>query len=111
PALMQPGDVIFHNILLLHGSPANTSQNLRRVLYYEFRAAHVEDSIGPHVPAYIPLKQKVLLRCIERRKQAGYITPEDSYSYNPPPPYDSVSLVPDEEIQIYRYPHAEYWRK
>ncbi len=111
PALMQPGDVLFHNILVLHGSPPNTSQKLRRVVYYEFRAAHVEAEKGPHVPAYIPLKQKVLLACLERRKKADYIPQDEApFVYNPPAPYNTVSLAPGEEPPTYRYPHNEYWR-
>src|SRR5579871_5983395 len=70
PALMQPGDVLFHNILVLHGSPSNAGDSLRRVVYYEFRTAHVEEAQGPHIPAYIPLKQKELLACIRLRKEA-----------------------------------------
>jgi ectoine hydroxylase-related dioxygenase (phytanoyl-CoA dioxygenase family) len=112
PAPMRAGDVIFHNILVLHGSPPNASGKLRRVVYYEFRAAHVEDRIGPHVPAYIPLKQKVLLDCIERRKRADYIPPEEvPYAYQPPAPYDAVALAPGEVLPTYRYPHHEYWRR
>lgn len=111
PALMQPGDVLFHNILVLHGSPANASEKLRRVVYYEFRPAHVEEALGPHVPAYIPVKQKELLACIARRKAADYI-PKDEvpYAYDPPAPYDTVSLLPGEELATYRYPHEDYWR-
>jgi ectoine hydroxylase-related dioxygenase (phytanoyl-CoA dioxygenase family) len=111
PAPMQAGDVIFHNILVLHGSPPNASSKLRRVVYYEFRAAHVEDRIGPHVPAYIPLKQKVLLDCIERRKRAAYI-PRDEipYAYEPPAPYHTVTLASGETLPTCRYAHSEYWR-
>src|SRR5579884_136309 len=100
PALMQPGDVLFHNNLLVHGSPANDSEKLRRVIYYEFRPAHVEEALGPHVPAYIPLKQKELLACIARRKAADYL-PQDEvpYAYEPPAPYDTVSLLTDEESE------------
>jgi phytanoyl-CoA hydroxylase len=112
PALMQPGDVLLHDILVLHGSPANASANLRRVVYYEFRTAHVEEAMGPHVPEYIPLKQKVLLACIERRKQADYIPPdEQAYQYTPPAPYDQVALAPSEEPPTYRYAHGDHWRK
>lgn len=112
PATMHPGDVLFHNILVLHGSPANTSNKLRRVVYYEFRAAHVEDSKGPHVPAYIPLKQKVLLACLDWRRKANYIDPtEEPFTYRPPTPYNSVTLAPHEDLPTYRYPHNEYWRK
>lgn len=111
PALMQPGDVLFHNILAIHGSPANTSDKLRRVVYYEFRAAHVEEQLGPHVPAYIPLKQKELLACIAKRKAADYIpSDEPPYEYDPPAPYDTTSLAPGEELPTYRYAHGDYWR-
>jgi ectoine hydroxylase-related dioxygenase (phytanoyl-CoA dioxygenase family) len=112
PALMQPGDVLFHNILVLHGSPPNSSDRLRRVVYYEFRTAHVEEAIGPHVPEYIPLKQKVLLACLERRKQTDYIpADEEPYVYAPPPPYNGVTLAPGEELPTYRYAHGDYWRR
>ena len=112
PALMQPGDVLLHDILVLHGSPANASSNLRRVVYYEFRTAHVEDAIGPHVPAYIPLKQRLLLACIERRKMADYIdSSETPFTYNPPPPYDVVSFDPSDDVPTYRYAHGDFWRK
>ena len=112
PALMEPGDVLFHDILVLHGSPSTNARALRRVVYYEFRTAHVEDAIGPHVPAYIPLKQKALLACIERRKAASYVSADEQpYDYRPPAPYDGVTLAPGETLPTYRYPHGEYWRK
>jgi dipeptidyl aminopeptidase/acylaminoacyl peptidase/ectoine hydroxylase-related dioxygenase (phytanoyl-CoA dioxygenase family) len=111
PALMQPGDTLIHNILVLHGSPSNVGGKLRRVVYYEFRTAHVEEAMGPHVPAYIPLKQKELLACIRKRKEADYIPADETpYVYNPPPPYDTVSLGPDEKLETYRYAHGDYWR-
>ena len=65
------GDVLFHSILVLHGSPAARSQ-LRRVVYYEFRPAEVEQAHGPHVPQYIPTKQKVLLACLRHRAERAF---------------------------------------
>lgn len=112
PALMEPGDVLLHDILVLHGSPSNASDKLRRVVYYEFRTAHVEDAIGPHVPAYVPLKQRMLLACIDRRKQAEWVDRgENAYVYNPPPPYDQVEFDPGQELPTYRYAHADFWRQ
>lgn len=110
PVLMQAGDVLFHNILLLHGSPYNLSSNLRRVVYYEFRAAHVEHTLGPHTPEYIPLKQQVLLSCMERRQQADYVGREEPFVYNPPEPF-TVQWTPGTVLPTYRYAHQEYWRK
>ncbi|MGH7143529.1 MAG: phytanoyl-CoA dioxygenase family protein [Planctomycetota bacterium] len=111
PVPMQPGDVIFHNILVLHGSPANVAPKLRRVVYYEFRAAHVENEFGPHVPEYIPLKQKLLLACLEKRRTCGYIPADEKpFAYNPPAPFNTVTLAPGEEPPTYRYAHGDYWR-
>jgi len=109
PIPMQPGDVIFHNILALHGSPAARS-HLRRVVYYEFRPAEIESEVGPHVPEYIPLKQKVLLKCLEHRKRAPYSDGETPFTYRPTPLFARVTLAPGEELPTYRYPHSQYWR-
>jgi ectoine hydroxylase-related dioxygenase (phytanoyl-CoA dioxygenase family) len=112
PALMEPGDVLLHNILVLHGSPANASDKLRRVVYYEFRTAHVEDAIGPHVPAYIPLKQRLLAACIARRTVADYIPDDETpFTYQPPPPYDLVDMDSPDDLPTYRFAHADYWRQ
>lgn len=110
PVLMQPGDVLFHNILLVHGSPYNLSDKMRRVVYYEFRAAHVEYELGPHVPEYIPLKQRVLLSCLEKRQQADYIGDEGPFVYDPPAPF-KVEWTPGTVLPTYRYAHQDYWRK
>lgn len=108
PALMAPGDVMFHNILVLHGSPPNVSDKLRRVVYYEFRTAHVEALLGPHVAEYIPLKQQVLLECIERRRAANYIAQDETpYAYQPPSPWAPAPVKP---LATFRYAHGDYWR-
>jgi phytanoyl-CoA hydroxylase len=110
PALLQPGDVLFHDILVLHGSPPNNSDKLRRVVYYEFRTAHVENDIGPHVSEYIPLKQQVLRNCIERRKACPYIpADEEPFEYRPPEPWNAP-VAGAGELATYRYPHSQYWR-
>lgn len=109
PAIMSPGDVMFHNILVLHGSAPNESSKLRRVVYYEFRTAHIESSLGPHVPEYIPLKQRVLVECIERRKMASYIPPDEiPYEYRPPAPWNTIAPGP---LESFRFAHGDYWWK
>ncbi|MCA9431340.1 MAG: phytanoyl-CoA dioxygenase family protein [Candidatus Omnitrophica bacterium] len=107
PILMEAGDVLFHNVLLLHGSPSNVSTKMRRVLYYEFRSANVEMELGPHVPEYIQLKQQVLLDCIERRKKADYVSGETPYAYKPPEPFAVEQPSP---LNTHRFPHEEFWR-
>jgi len=97
---MQPGDVLLHDILVVHGSPPARS-GLRRVLSYEFRSAEEELVHGPHLPEYAHLKRRVLRACLGERAGRAYSQREQPYVYNggdsEPPP-------------TYRYPHAEYWR-
>ena len=109
PILMRPGDVILHNVRVLHGSPAAQS-HLRRVVYYEFRPAPIETKFGPHTPEYIPLKQKVLLACLRHRTQAEYARDETPFSYRPDPAFAPPPLGADEELETYRYPHRQFWR-
>jgi ectoine hydroxylase-related dioxygenase (phytanoyl-CoA dioxygenase family) len=59
---MAPGDVLLHNVFVLHGSPECMS-NLRRVLYYEFRSRSGEARYGPHDDAYADLKNGVYAYC------------------------------------------------
>ena len=108
--LMEPGDVIFHNILVLHGSPASQT-HLRRVVYYEFRPAEIESAIGPHTPEYLPLKQKLLLRCLKHRAASPVSAGETPFVYRPTAPFATATLGEGEELPTYRYPHAVYWRK
>jgi phytanoyl-CoA hydroxylase len=110
PIPVKAGDVIFHNIKLLHGSPPNRSSQLRRVVYYEFRTASVEIENGPHRPEYIPLKQEQLLACLEKRKSATYCTNEKPFVYSPPAPFDTVSAVRKGGLPTYRFEHKQYFR-
>ena len=57
PIPVKPGDVILHNILVLHGSSSSSSP-LRRTVYYEYRSIPHELKYGPHQPKYIPPKQR-----------------------------------------------------
>lgn len=108
---MQPGDVLLHDILVLHGSPPASGNDLRRVVYYEFRTAQVESTIGPHSLDYIPRKQRVLQACIARRAAAPYVDPaEAAYVYDPPPPFAIEALTADNAPSTFRYAHEDHWR-
>jgi ectoine hydroxylase-related dioxygenase (phytanoyl-CoA dioxygenase family) len=110
PILMNPGDVIFHNILVLHGSPAAQSK-LRRVVYYEFRPGEIERELGPHTKEYIPIKQKVLLSCLRHRAEAPYARGEKPFAYRPSEEFAPPLLGAGESLATFRYPHEKFWRK
>jgi ectoine hydroxylase-related dioxygenase (phytanoyl-CoA dioxygenase family) len=44
---MEPGDVLLHDVMVIHGSPRVVGNALRRTIYYEFRAAEQILSEGP----------------------------------------------------------------
>ncbi|WNR46233.1 phytanoyl-CoA dioxygenase family protein [Paenibacillus roseipurpureus] len=107
PVPMQPGDVIFHNIQLLHGSPEGDGNALRRTIYYEFRPGEIEAEFGPHTLEYLALKQHMLVDCIEQRKQVAYSAGETAYDYLP---VGAFALGAKVKPATYRYAHGDYWR-
>lgn len=107
PVPMNPGDVIFHNIQLLHGSPEGDGNALRRTVYYEFRPGEIEAEFGPHTLEYLALKQHMLVDCIEKRKEAAYTAGETPYVYEP---QGAFALGPKQAPKTYRYAHGDYWR-
>jgi hypothetical protein len=44
---LNPGDVLVHDVMLVHGSEATLANKLRRTIYYEFRAAQQIIAEGP----------------------------------------------------------------
>jgi ectoine hydroxylase-related dioxygenase (phytanoyl-CoA dioxygenase family) len=100
PVCMQPGDVLLHDILLLHGSPAATSQ-LRRLIYYEFRPSETIRALGPHRPEYIPLKQLVLHECLVHRGRQPYAATEEAFAYAGKPPQRGP-------LTTLRIPHTDF---
>jgi len=103
---MEPGDVLLHNVLVLHGSRA-TSGPLRRVIYYEFRPADIELAHGPHTPEYVRAKQHVQAAAIRHRSTAPYAADDDVYGYCPDGVEDPASSV---DPPTWRYPHDRYMR-
>lgn len=108
PVPMKAGDVILHNIQLLHGSPEGEGNAMRRTVYYEFRAGEIEAQHGPHTMAYLPLKQRILQDCIIRRQQCDYIEGEKAFVYKPT---GALPVSGNEAPESYRVLHEKYWRE
>lgn len=87
PIPMQAGDVLLHDVFVLHGSP-ETQSALRRVIYYEFRSASGIEKWGPHTGEYSRLKKDVLQFCQSLRRQG-----------------EAISTAPQ-----LRIPHEDHWR-
>jgi phytanoyl-CoA hydroxylase len=107
PVPMNPGDVILHDIEVLHGSPAGDGNPLRRTVYYEFRPGEIEMEYGPHTIEYLTLKQQVLFNCIQRRSQTAYGALETPFDYKPS---GALALAEKKAPTQFRYPHEKYSR-
>ncbi|CAK4845587.1 unnamed protein product [Aphanomyces euteiches] len=105
---MNPGDVILHDIEVLHGSPAGDGNPLRRTVYYEFRPGEIEVEFGPHTLEYLTLKQQVLFECIKRRSETSYGAAETAYEYKPS---GALALAEIKAPSQFRYPHGKYFRE
>lgn len=107
PVPMEAGDVIFHDIKVLHGSPSGDGNALRRTVYYEFRPGEIEAEFGPHTREYLGLKQQVLLDCLKRRAAADYAAGETPFVYSPTGEFAIAEVA---SPPTHRYPHEEHWR-
>lgn len=105
PVPMQKGDVLFHDVLLVHGSPDGRGNALRRTVYYEFRPIALEAVMGPHNADYVRAKQLVLIDCIRRRKAAPYASDELPFQYRPE---SRFSVGPVEPPSGFRFVHGDY---
>ncbi len=108
PVPLEAGDAILHDITVLHGSPAGDGNALRRTVYFEFRPGEIEAEFGPHTLEYLPLKQQMLLECIELRKQTSYGAAEEAFQYEPEGALAIQKVVKPDN---FRYPHEEFWRE
>lgn len=107
PVIMKAGDVMLHNILVLHGSPPGDGNALRRTVYYEFRPGEIERDFGPHNAEYARLKQRVLLACIAARQASPFGRGETPFAYRPTGDFAVTDPTPP---ATFRFPHGQYWR-
>lgn len=69
----QPGDVLFHSLGVLHGSPKNTSGGLRRTFYVHFRPPEaVGKGFWDRPPEWIAQRRKVAAEMCEERAASGF---------------------------------------
>jgi len=105
---MNAGDVLLHDVKTLHGSPWAQSK-LRRVLYYEFRAADVILKNNLRTPAYVKRKQMMLKSLIAQRAAAPVGRGETPCAYAPKAgDWNQIELPAGWEPATYQYTHEDY---
>jgi ectoine hydroxylase-related dioxygenase (phytanoyl-CoA dioxygenase family) len=105
PVEVRPGDVILHNILILHGSPSCKSP-LRRTVYYEYRSIDQERRMGPHNLEYIDVKQRLLSCCLNKRNKTNFNQLQNDIPYS----YNVEGFNPEIGLETMRFPHKQYFR-
>ncbi len=63
---MQPGDVLLHDVMVVHGSERVQGKNLRRTIYYEFRDAEEILQDGPWDRTWIDQRLRLVPVALRR---------------------------------------------
>lgn len=108
PIPMNPGDVLLHDVKALHGSPWAQSV-LRRVLYYEFRAADVILSNKLRNETYVKRKQLMLKSIIAERAADPRFAHEVPCAYAPQQgDWNRLQIPLGWKPPTYQYTHEDY---
>jgi phytanoyl-CoA hydroxylase len=106
PVPVKAGDVLLHNIRLIHGSPRSNGGAMRRTLYYEFQSIAAMEKQGGPRPGH-PLRNnfveeriRLLMHAIQKRAAASFAEGETPFSYTPPAGYNVSWPQPDEAINL-----------
>ena len=94
---MEPGDVLVHDVMLLHGSEGVTGNRLRRTIYYEFRAAEQILAEGPWDAEWVANRLRLLPLGLAAYARAHPGEPEFhsrlSEAYRPEPAEDASTAL------------------
>lgn len=84
PAEVAPGDVLLHHTKVLHGSTANHSDQLRRVVYFDNRAASWNRRYGWFKDSVIDRRCRLFQHALHVRRQHPYPGDDEAFDYTPP---------------------------
>lgn len=78
---VKAGDLLMHNVQMIHGSKANNSPKTRRVLYFEFRTVSQVLNDSPWDQDWLKLRQPYISLALQERAKNPVLVEEDS-KYN-----------------------------
>jgi ectoine hydroxylase-related dioxygenase (phytanoyl-CoA dioxygenase family) len=85
PAEMEPGDVLLHHTKVLHGSTVNSSNELRRVVYFDNRAVSWNEKYRWWDPEVMRKRCILFQYALHQRKTNPYPSDDETFAYTPPP--------------------------
>jgi hypothetical protein len=100
---MDPGDVLLHDVMVVHGSPKAEGNALRRTIYYEFRAAEQILEEGPWNRDWIDRRMRLVP--LGLREHARMFPDSPQFDWQPDTPYRQ-DLDPSAELKVAHVKHT-----
>ncbi|MEP7189329.1 MAG: phytanoyl-CoA dioxygenase family protein, partial [Roseiflexaceae bacterium] len=94
---MEPGDVLLHNVMVVHGSARVEGHALRRTIYYEFRAAEEILEDGPWDRAWIDARMRLVPLALRRHAELFAYAPQ--FAWNVSDPF-RPNVSDDEQVEL-----------
>jgi phytanoyl-CoA hydroxylase len=85
PAEMEPGDALLHHVKVLHGSTVNSSNELRRVVYFDNRAYSWNEVHQWFPPEVLRERCRLYQYALYLRRTRPYAADDELFQYEPPP--------------------------
>lgn len=102
---MNPGDVLLHDVMVIHGSPRTVGKALRRTIYYEFRAAEQILSEGPWDRDW--MERRMRLIPVGLAAYRSQFPDAEQFDWNPAPEYrQSISNDIELELKVVHVVHT-----
>ena len=102
---LEPGDVLVHDVMVVHGSEAVTGNRLRRTIYYEFRAAEQIRAEGPWDAEWVDRRLRLLPLGLEAH--ARRFPAQEQFQWNASPQLrPEMSDDADAELRIAHLVHS-----
>ncbi len=95
---LEPGDVLLHDVMVLHGSERTLGTQLRRTVYYEFRASEMILEEGPWDQEWI--EQRLHLLPLAQKYFAQAYPHATPFEWNAAPEFRPANLPQDQETQL-----------
>lgn len=100
---MEPGDVLLHDVMVVHGSPRTIGKALRRTIYYEFRPAEQILSEGPWDRDWVRRRQR--LTPLGLRAHAEQFPDAEQFDWKADPEYRE-EIKEDADLKIAHVVHT-----
>ncbi|MGR0319522.1 phytanoyl-CoA dioxygenase family protein [Agromyces sp. ZXT2-3] len=102
---LEPGDVLVHDVMVVHGSEAVIGNRLRRTIYYEFRAAEQILAEGPWDAEWVGRRLRLLPVALREHARAN--PDETPYAWRIDPSLRPVESGDDDaELRIAHLVHS-----